>query len=91
MASVVECFMKQQGVTEQEAVEELWKEVDEAWKDVNEECLQPHPVPEPVPTRVVNLTRTIELFYKDDKDHYTHPDLKLKQMVTSLLVDPVPS
>lgn len=83
--------MKQHGVTELEAEEQLLKQVDDAWKDINEELLRPHPVPEPLLTRVLNFTRVIDVMYEDNKDRYTHPDLKLKQMMTSVLVDPVPS
>ncbi len=82
--------MKQHGVTEKQAKEELWKEVDDAWKDINEGSLHPHQVPEPLLTRVLNLARAIDVVYKDNKDRYTHPDLELKQFVASLLVDPVP-
>ncbi|PKI66064.1 hypothetical protein CRG98_013559 [Punica granatum] len=90
VASAVECFMKQQCVTEKLAKEEPWKEVDDAWKDINEGCLHPHPVPEPFLTRVLNLSRVIDVVYKDNKDRYTHPNLELKQFVASLRVDPVP-
>ncbi|KAK4782836.1 hypothetical protein SAY86_007210 [Trapa natans] len=90
VASAVQCFMKQHGVTEQAAVEELWKKVDDGWKDLNEECFQPRPVPTQVLTRILNITRSLSLFYKDDTDVYTHSDLKMKQQVAELLVDPIP-
>ncbi|PKI66074.1 hypothetical protein CRG98_013569 [Punica granatum] len=90
VASAVECFMKQHCVTEKQAKEVLWKEVDDAWKDINEGCLHPHLVPEPLLTRVLNLSRAIDVVYKGNKDRYTHPDLELKQFVASLLVDPIP-
>ncbi|PKI46155.1 hypothetical protein CRG98_033413 [Punica granatum] len=61
------------------------------WKDINERCLHPHPVHEPLLIRVFNLTRAIDAVYIDNKDRYTHPNLELKQFVTSLLIDPVPS
>lgn len=89
VASAVECFMRQHGVTEQQAKEELWKEVEDAWKDINEECLRPLPVSEPLLACILNLARVIDVLYKD-KDRYTHPDLELKQLIALLLVDPVP-
>ncbi|KAL6316111.1 hypothetical protein AAG906_015941 [Vitis piasezkii] len=40
-ASSVECYMKQHGVSEQHAYQELNKQVENAWKDVNQGCLRP--------------------------------------------------
>ncbi|PKI46153.1 hypothetical protein CRG98_033411 [Punica granatum] len=90
VASAVECFTNQYGVTEQQAKEELWKKVDDAWKDINKECLCPRPVLEPLLARILNLTRVMDVLYKD-KDCYTHPDLELKQLVASVLIKPIPS
>ena len=39
VASVVECYMKQHGAIEEEAITELYEQIKNAWKDVNEECL----------------------------------------------------
>ncbi|XP_056171281.1 (-)-germacrene D synthase-like [Syzygium oleosum] len=41
-ASSVECFMKQYRVTEEEAKEELRKQVVDAWKDINKELRRPN-------------------------------------------------
>nr|WNI01945.1 terpene synthase [Psidium guajava] len=56
VASAVECFMKQYGVTEEEAKEELRKQVLDAWKDINQELGHPTAVPMQVLARVLNLT-----------------------------------
>lgn len=82
--------MEQHGVTEQQAKEELWKEVDDAWKDINKVCLRLHPIPGPLLARVLNLARLVHVIYKDNKDSYTHPDPELKKMVASILIDPNP-
>jgi hypothetical protein len=42
--------MAQHGATEEEAVNELRKEITDAWKDINEEYLYPTIVPMPVVT-----------------------------------------
>ncbi|KAK4760028.1 hypothetical protein SAY87_023159 [Trapa incisa] len=91
VVSAVECFMKEHRVTEQAALEELWKKVDNAWKDLNNECFKPRLMTDPALTRILNITRSLSLFYKDNKDCYTHSNLKLKQKVTALLVDPIPT
>ena len=89
VASAVECFVKQHGVGEQEAEEELRKLVVDAWKDINEECLQPTAVPMQLLLRILNLTRVIDVLYTD-KDNYTHAGTKLKSFVVSLLINPFP-
>ncbi|XP_059444040.1 (-)-germacrene D synthase-like isoform X2 [Corylus avellana] len=89
-ASAIECYTVQHGATEEEAVDEFRKEVTGAWKDINEECLYPTTVPMLVVMRILNLTRVIDVVYKDE-DGYTHAGIVLKDFVTSLLVDPVPS
>ncbi|KAG6637481.1 (-)-germacrene D synthase-like [Carya illinoinensis] len=89
VASAVECYMTQHGVTEEEAVHELMKQVTDAWKDINKECLHPTEVPMPILMRVLNLARVIDVVYKDE-DGYTHAGIVLKDFVASLMVDPVP-
>ncbi|KAG6689498.1 hypothetical protein I3842_11G178400 [Carya illinoinensis] len=89
VASAVECYMTQHGVTEEEAVHELRKQVTDAWKDINKECLYPTEVPMPILMRVLNLARVIDVVYKDE-DGYTHAGIVLKDFVASLMVDPVP-
>ncbi|KAK3427102.1 hypothetical protein EUGRSUZ_F03413 [Eucalyptus grandis] len=89
VASAVECFVHQHGVTEQEAKEELWRRVVEAWKDVNEECLAPTAIPARLLTLILNLTRVIDVLYTDE-DNYTNAGTKLKNYVASLLIYPLP-
>ncbi|KAJ7981639.1 (-)-germacrene D synthase-like [Quillaja saponaria] len=77
------------GVTEEEAVVELQKQVGDAWNDIKEECLHPTiTVPMPILPGVANLARVIDVIYKDG-DSYTHADTVLKDYVTSLLIGPV--
>ncbi|KAK2631020.1 hypothetical protein EUGRSUZ_L03538, partial [Eucalyptus grandis] len=89
VVSAVELLIKYRGVSEQEAVEELQKRVIDAWKDTNEEFLRPIAVPMPILTRVLNLSRVIDVLYSDG-DNYTHSETKLKDYVTSLFVNPLP-
>ncbi|MBA0654526.1 hypothetical protein Goklo_021516, partial [Gossypium klotzschianum] len=41
VSSAVECYMKQHGVSMQEAYNEFYNQINNAWKDINEECLKP--------------------------------------------------
>ncbi|XP_058220649.1 sesquiterpene synthase Cop-like [Rhododendron vialii] len=89
VASAVECYMKQHGVTEEEVIVEFGKQVTNAWKDMNSECLNPTAAPMPLLVRVLNLARVVYVIYHDG-DIYTHSKTKLKEYVTSVLVDYVP-
>ena len=64
VASAVECYMKQHGVSEQVVHDELNRQVDDAWKDINEECMRPTVVPMPLLMCVLNLARLIDVIYK---------------------------
>uniref|UniRef100_A0A2C9UAV1 (+)-delta-cadinene synthase n=1 Tax=Manihot esculenta TaxID=3983 RepID=A0A2C9UAV1_MANES len=86
VASAIECYMKQNGVSEQEARIELNKQIVDAWKDINEEWLRPSNVPMPLFTRVINLARVIDYFYKDG-DEYTHVGEFMKSSIKSILID----
>jgi (-)-germacrene D synthase len=63
--------------------------IADAWKDMNEECLRPTEVPMPIMTILLNLSRFMDVVYKD-KDNYTHPEGEMKKFIKALLVDPVP-
>lgn len=89
VASVVECYMKQYGVTEQEAVKELRNIVEEAWKDLNEEMLRPTTFPRPLMTRILNLSRVIEVFYRHGEDDYSIVSQNMQEKVKLVLIDPV--
>ena len=87
VASAVECYIKQYGSTDEEAENELKKRVVDAWKDVNEECLKPT-IPRPLISRVLDLVRTSDEMYRDG-DGFTQ-DVLLKDMIDSLIINPVP-
>ncbi|KAL0409374.1 UNVERIFIED_CONTAM: Viridiflorene synthase [Sesamum radiatum] len=84
----IECYMKDYGVSEEEAMEEFKKIAENAWKDINEECVKEKSVSMEVLKRVVNLSRLmIDVVYKHNQDGYTHPEKVLKPLITGLLVD----
>lgn len=81
--------MRQHHVTKQEATEELCRQVASAWKDINQECLDSTEIPKPLITVIVNLTRVMEVLYKDG-DGYTHSQGSTKNNIASLLLNPWP-
>lgn len=80
--------MAQYGATEEDAINELRKQVTNARKDINEECLYPTIVSKPIIMSILNLTRVMDVVYKDEDD-YTNAGIVLKIFVKSLLIDPV--
>ena len=90
IASSIECYMKQHGVSEQQAYEEFHKQLENAWKDINEECLRPTAVPLLLLSRLLNFARAADVVYKGKKDAFTHLGEVMKNNISMLLIDPVP-
>lgn len=90
LASSVECYMKEYGVSEEEAYEQLYKLVRNSWKDVNKECLQlVDDLPAPILKSILNLGKISHVFYDED-DNYTRVDKYVKAYIESVLIDPIP-
>ena len=90
VVSSVDCYMKEHGVSRQEAISELWKMNESAWKDINEECLRPTPVPvRPLLIMIMNLARFMDAMYKE-VDTFTHCGGIMEECIRILFVDPVP-
>ncbi|NP_001289542.1 sesquiterpene synthase 12-like [Nicotiana tabacum] len=88
VASFVECYMKEYGVSKQEAYVEMRKKITNAWKDINKELLRPTAVPMFILERSLNFSRLADTFLKDD-DGYTNPKSKVKDLIASLFVESV--
>ncbi|KAJ1378004.1 Terpenoid cyclases/protein prenyltransferase alpha-alpha toroid [Sesbania bispinosa] len=89
VCSFLECYMKQYGKSMEDAINECRKRTANAWKDINEEFLRPTEVPMAFLTRALNLSRFMDVIYKDI-DNYTHAEGVMKTYIKALLVDPVP-
>ncbi|KAM7490766.1 hypothetical protein LguiA_033687 [Lonicera macranthoides] len=89
VASAVECYMKQHSVTKEVAFIEFNKRISNGWKDMNQECLRPTSVPMALLERVLNLTRVLNIMYKDG-DGYTHAKTRVKNAIAALLIECVP-
>ncbi|TXG73257.1 hypothetical protein EZV62_001836 [Acer yangbiense] len=85
VASGVESYMKQYGISREETVEEFRVMFEKAWKDMNEECMKPIAVPMEHLLRVVNIARLVEVTYKE-VDGYTNPEY-LKDYITKMFID----
>lgn len=85
----IDCFIKQYGVSKEEAMNACNEIVENAWMDMNEGCLRPWSTSAEVLARVFNLVRIIDAVYKHNEDGYTNPEKVLKPHVLALLVDPI--
>ncbi|CAH2035899.1 unnamed protein product [Thlaspi arvense] len=88
VATGIDCYMKQFGVSKERAVEAIETIVSNSWKDLNQELMRPHSCPFPLLMRVLNLSRVIDVFYRY-QDAYTHPKF-LKEHIKSLFIDNIP-
>ncbi|GAB2277869.1 hypothetical protein Dimus_012571 [Dionaea muscipula] len=86
--SAVECYAYQHGVSGQQACEIFDRHVVSAWKDINEAFLRPTPARVSVLTRILNLSRVIDVLYSEE-DGYTHSTRRTKDIVACMLINPV--
>ncbi|GMJ06426.1 sesterterpene synthase 2, terpene synthase 19 [Hibiscus trionum] len=84
------CYMKQYGVTRQEATEAFKDMIEAAFKDMNRGCLRPMPIPREIVNRVVNYLRLLDTFYMNDIDGYTIPETCMKNVGTKMFIHPIP-
>lgn len=81
--------MKQQNTTRQDTINEFLKQVSNAWKNINEDFLNPTEVAKPLLMPALNISRVMDLLYKDE-DGYTHSKGSTKNHIEALLLNPYP-
>lgn len=69
--------MNEHEISQGKAEEELKGRVFDARKDMNEGCLLPTEVSVPLLVRILNLSRVVDVIYKDE-DNYTNAGTKLR-------------
>jgi (-)-germacrene D synthase len=80
--------MSKYNVSREVAIQEGQNRIADAWKDMNKECLRPTQVPMPFLTRFINLSRFMDVVFKDN-DNFTHSKGEMKSIIKALLVEPV--
>ncbi|PIA43237.1 hypothetical protein AQUCO_02000578v1, partial [Aquilegia coerulea] len=85
----IQCYMHEAGVSEEVARQHINYLMHEYWKKVNKAMLAPHPISEPVTTAPPNFVRQAQCMYQFGDGHGI-PDLKTKDRLYSLLIEPVP-
>ena len=76
-------------MNEEEAIKELQIIVEKAWMDLNEEMLRPTTFPMPLMTRILNLSRVIEVFYRLGEDDYSFVSKSMQDKIRLVLIDPI--
>ncbi|XP_070023530.1 viridiflorene synthase-like [Nicotiana sylvestris] len=88
----IECYMKEHNLTVEEASAQLSEMAENAWKDLNKECIiKPtnSSMPAEILKPIVNLTRLIDVVYKNNEDGYSNPKNNVKSVIEALLVNPI--
>lgn len=88
VANGVNCYMKQHGVTKEVAVREIKNIVKDNCKIVMEEFLTIKDVPRPILVRCINTIRLVNVYYREG-DGFSDPHGNLKNLITSLLINPL--
>ncbi|CAN1182620.1 Alpha-copaene synthase [Linum perenne] len=83
VSTSVQCYMKENNVSEEEAIRFLWDEISEGWKDIVESCQKPNPFPVALTDRVLNFARSFNVIYENGD-----PRL-LKSHIASLFAYPI--
>ncbi|TYG71875.1 hypothetical protein ES288_D05G434200v1 [Gossypium darwinii] len=87
--STVDYYMEEYGVTAEETYDVFNNYIESAWKDINQEFLKPTEMPTEVFDRSLNLTRVMDVLYREG-DGYTYVGKVTKGGITSLLIEQVP-
>ncbi|CAN1328931.1 Probable terpene synthase 3 [Linum perenne] len=92
--SSVQIYMKQFGVTKEEAIDALYGYIDDDWRTINEEMMMLMNRPTVIPNEFLAVflgnAQIMETLYRDTVDSYTFSDTLTKDILTALLVTPMP-
>ncbi|CAO2149826.1 unnamed protein product [Urochloa humidicola] len=89
MISSIECYIKEHGVTEEDATVAFATMVDHWWKRINLAYIELDRSIQPIGPVVVNMARVNQTLYHQGRDVYTFGST-LKEIVTSLLLKDFP-
>ncbi|KAL1822283.1 hypothetical protein ACET3Z_009061 [Daucus carota] len=89
-AFLVDVYMKQHGVSKECTFSEFKKQNVKAWKDLNSECFGQTVLPPPLLTAALSMPRQVCILYEyQDMDGFTCSNTKTKELIRSVLVDPI--
>ncbi|XP_011080335.1 gamma-cadinene synthase [Sesamum indicum] len=87
----VRCYMKQYGVSKEEALDKFVEQVEDAWKDLNTEWITQTSVlgRDIVAEQLLNYARAAEMTYENCEDGITNPEKYMAPQLVALFVDPI--
>ncbi|PIN00125.1 Beta-farnesene synthase [Handroanthus impetiginosus] len=87
--TAMDCYMKEHGVSKQEAVSKFLELVEEGWKDLNTEWVtKTHSVPKHILVQLLNYVREAAVTYNNGQDGVTNPQV-LVPYIHALFVEPI--
>ncbi|KAJ3684379.1 hypothetical protein LUZ61_013543 [Rhynchospora tenuis] len=89
LPSTIACYMIENNLTHEQATEDFLSMCHELWKKLNQACLRPTVVPMPIVQRFVNYSRLMTTVYLQFHDGF-NKSVTLKELITLLLVEPIP-
>lgn len=92
MVTVVDCYMRQYGVSKEEALSRFEELVEDGWKKINTEWAKGSSgsVPKHFVEQLLNYGRIAEVTYKHSEDGYTNPEKFLAPQIAAVFIDPIP-
>ncbi|KAH6818181.1 hypothetical protein C2S51_001784 [Perilla frutescens var. frutescens] len=87
LVTIMECYMKDKGVSKQETLCAFAEIIEDRWKHVNAEWVKTTMVPKEMAVQFLNILRMAEVTYKNSHDGGTYPQKNLAPLITALLVD----
>ncbi|WCJ32758.1 Terpenoid cyclases/Protein prenyltransferases superfamily protein [Euphorbia peplus] len=84
----MDSYMKQYGVSRDEAIDGIEKFLENKWKDMNEDLLKPTTVPKILLKYTFNYARMSMIFYSG-RDMYTY-ESSSQELITSMFIKPLP-
>ncbi|KAG0454496.1 hypothetical protein HPP92_023788 [Vanilla planifolia] len=88
LATIVHNYMKEYNCTEEETCQKLIEMVENEWKTLNQELLLLTNLPLTLVRPIINLTRVMEIFYKE-KDTFTNPFDTMKHNISLVMIEPL--
>ncbi|WCJ17888.1 Terpene synthase 5 [Euphorbia peplus] len=85
---IMDCYMMEYGVSQDESVEAIRKIVEDLWKKMNDDMLKSHTVPRIFLKYTFNYARLAHIFHSDQGDWFTYA-YNLKPLVASLFINPL--
>nr|QBP05430.1 cedrol synthase [Leucosceptrum canum] len=89
MLTVLDCYMKQHGVSKQETVSKFAEIIEDAWKDLNAAWATTTSSPKEMVEQFLNYARMAGATYKNNGDAYTNPKYVFGPYIDALFVNPL--